>query len=550
MTITAATRLPTETPIVTGRLDADRSVPRVAWLIAAAAGFAVLVAVLYSASVQAGIADSDGATVVLQGQSMSAGHLTLHGWAMSLDSFWTVDALFYTLTVLVTGVQSSLPYLVPALIAAVVVVVGALLARDVRRGAPGVAAAATVVALLGLPSYVLSIFLLKGPWHIGTALWCLVAFAGLRRGRFGWGWVVAVVFLALGLLGDFQIVVLGLAPALAAGVVAMLRTRTWREGMPAASAPFGALLLAGVLRSLALIIGTFTIGAGNGTASRPQMRTNVGHVVTWSAHMFGVGVGPGLAQSPAPTALETVHALGLIAVIAGVVVATSGLIRGAVTGRPGPRDSTDGWRIDDLLVFAWFADMALFVVIAVSDDRSYSRYLTAAVIFGAVLAGRLVGRLAANVDSARLRRAGAVVGIAAIGAFAAALAINVTGPRPYRPYAGVGRFLAANQLHNGIGDYWSASVITVATNDVVKVRPVTADPSGRVVRYQKQSTDEWYARQQFEFLVFDAAKPWDGVDATSATRTFGPPAHTYRTGTYRVLVWSHPISVSENGFAP
>jgi hypothetical protein len=42
-------------------------------------------------------------TVVLEGQSTSAGHLTVHGWALSLDSFWTVDVLFNALVVLVAG---------------------------------------------------------------------------------------------------------------------------------------------------------------------------------------------------------------------------------------------------------------------------------------------------------------------------------------------------------------------------------------------------------------------------------------------------------------
>jgi hypothetical protein len=549
MRVAETRRVPAGVPAVAGVPTSVRRLPRLARLAAGVAGAAVLVAVLYLASVSSRIADSDAATIVLQGQSMSSGHLTLHGWALSFDSFWTVDALFYTVAVLVAGVMSSLPFLVPSVIAAVVIIVGALLARDGRGGAAGVAAAATVVVLLGMPSYVLSIFFLHGPWHIGTALWCLIAFAGLRRGRFGWGWFVAVVFFAFGLLGDFQIAVMGMFPALAAGLVAMPRTRDWRQGVPSVSAPIAALLLAGALRSLALIVGTFTIGAGNGTASLTQMRTNVVHAATWGAHMFGVGIGPGIGPSPAPAALETVHIVGLLAVVAGVAVATFGLVHGAVTGR-GDHDATAGWRIDDFLLFGVFADLAMFVGLSVTDDRSYSRYLTAAVIFGVVLAGRLVGRLAARFDSPRFRRRGTLVGVAVIGSFAAALALNISGPRPTKPYAPLGQFLMAHELHTGIGDYWSASLTTVATNDAVTVRPVIADPAGRVVRYRKQSTEAWYAGKPFEFLVFDTAKPWGGVDSSTAIRTFGPPVHTYVAGSYRVLVWSHPITVSGTGFAP
>jgi len=524
-------------------------VPAFAGLVAVAALVAVLVGLLFMASVHATASDSDGATVVLQGQSISAGHLTLHGWALSLDSFWTVDALFYALSVLAAGVQSSLPYFVPAVIAATVVVVGALMAREGRRGVAAIAAAATVVALLGLPNHVLSIFLLRGPWHVGTALWCLIAFAGLRRGRMGWGWIAAVVFFSMGILGDFQMIAIGMAPAFAAGVAAMARTRNWRQGLPTASAPIAALLLAGAVRRLALTAGTFTIGRANARASSRQMRTNLTHMITWGAHSLGVGTGPGLGGSAAPAPLEAVHVIGLAAVLGGVGFAAFGLVRGVVTGRPAQHDTAHSWRLDDLLLLACLADLALFVVISISDSRAYARYLTAAVIFGVILAGRLVGRLVAAADSPRPRLAGAIVGVAAISAFAASFALNVTSPRPYREYVQLGRFLEAHQLHNGIGDYWSASSTTVATNDLVKVRPVATDPSGRVVRYQKQSAASWYAGQPFEFLVFDTAKPWGGVNLDTATATFGPPIHTYPVGTYQVLVWSPPLSVSPAGFA-
>ena len=171
-----------------------------AWSFSATAvgGFLVLVAILYVSARHAFAGDSDGATVVLQGQAMGSGNLTLHGWALSLDSFWTVDAVVYMLVELVTGVRGMLLFLVPAMIAACVVVVGVLLARDGRRGIAGVAAATTVVVVLGLPSHVLANVFLRGPLHVGTALLCLCAFAGLRSGRFGWGWVAAVLCLAAG----------------------------------------------------------------------------------------------------------------------------------------------------------------------------------------------------------------------------------------------------------------------------------------------------------------------------------------------------------------
>jgi hypothetical protein len=40
-------------------------------------------------------------------------------------------------------------------------------------------------------------------------MWALLVFWGLRRGRFGWGWVLAVVLFAAGMTGDLMIVAYG-----------------------------------------------------------------------------------------------------------------------------------------------------------------------------------------------------------------------------------------------------------------------------------------------------------------------------------------------------
>jgi hypothetical protein len=525
-----------------------RGARRLGFLAAAVVGFGALIALLYTVSLHAFAATSDGATVVLEGQAMTAGHVLLHGWSLSLDSFWSVDALFYWVTELATGVRPMLLHFVPSIIAALVILVGALLARSGHSGPAAWAAALTVVTLLAFPSHTLAVFFLQGPLHVGTALWCLIAFAGLRSGRFGRGWVVAVVLLAAGALGDAQIIVLGMVPAFVAGLVAMGRTRQWRAGIPAVSAAVAALFLAGVLRKIAEAVGAFTVDTNHPRASSGQVVTNLKDLATWGANMLGVGHGT-LGNGNVPAPFQVAHGVGLVVVVAAVATATVALVRGAVTGRTSAPDGAP-WRLDDLLVVAFFADLGVFVVLTSSSDAGYLRYLTAAVIFGSILAGRWVGHLTGVIASVPLRRAGAVAGLTVIAACAAGLGFNVTAARPGQPFAQLDRFLESHQLHHGIGDYWSASITTVATAGVVTVRPVITTPTGKVVRYQRQSALTWYENQSFEFLVFNSAKPWGGVDSTTATATFGPVARTYAVGPYRVLLWPHPLSVSGRGFAP
>ena len=97
---------------------------------------------------------------------MSMGHLALRGWDLSLDSFWTIDALFYALAVRIVGVHGELLTLVPSLIATAVVVRTrsrwSLRDRQAPRPA-GLAAAAVVVAILALPVRQSRLLLPPGP---------------------------------------------------------------------------------------------------------------------------------------------------------------------------------------------------------------------------------------------------------------------------------------------------------------------------------------------------------------------------------------------------
>jgi len=193
--------------------------------------------------------------------------------------------------------------------------------------------------------------------------------------------------------------------------------------------------------------------------------------------------------------------------------------------------------------------MVVFVVLSSSSAFEFDRYLTSSVIFASILAARLVGRLTANVDSYRLLACGSVVSLAVTASFATGLVVDVRTPEPPQPVTQLAHFLEAQRLDHGIGDYWSASITTVTTDGTVTVRPVTVDRSGRIVRYKRQSSATWYTGQSFTFLVYNTAVP-DAIDTSIASVTFGPPEHFYLFGTYRVLVWSHPIAISAAGFDP
>ncbi|MCW2540451.1 MAG: putative rane protein [Frankiales bacterium] len=514
---------------------------RVAVAALAVLGFLALVAILYAAGLHAFPGDSDGATAVLEGQSMSGGNFGLDGWWLSMDSFWTVDALFYTAAVPVLGVSRVLLYLVPAVIAALVIVLGAGLARGSSRGRAGVLAMGTTIALLALPNPVLAMFILRGPLHVGTMLWCLLAFAILQRARPRWGCVLAAVIFAAGILGDLQTVPLGIAPAVGAGVIAMLRRRSWRAGGPAIASAVGGLVLAYAVRKVAVAIGTFSIGRANERASGHQILQNIAHLPSWSAQIFGVGNGEN-GRAGVPVVLASLRIIGLLVVLVAIGWALTRTIRGMVRGL-----DDDGSRLDDLLLLACLGDLCFYLALTTtSTDPAYIRYLSPVVVFGAILAGRLVGRSLPRWSAhARTIRIAGVVAALVLASWVAGFAITASGATPPATSKDLIASLQSRGLTQGLGDYWSASITTVTSKDQIRVRPVIASQQdGQLIIYRRQASADWYRGQSFNFLVFDEAVPWGNVTTATATQTFGSPAESYRVGIYRVMVFSSPITVS------
>lgn len=508
----------------------------------AIAGAVLVVLAYYNLARRVVAGESDMATLVLEARSVLDGHPLLGGWRMLYDSFWTVEVPFYVVGVLIAGVTPVLMYVIPAVLAAGLLVAAALIAKQGRRGGPAIAAVATVIALIGLPSNAWAVLLLHAGWHVGTMLWCLIAFAALRGGRWGVGWWISVLFLTAGMLGDLQTLALGLGPVALAGLIASARTRRWLAGAPALSAALAGFAGWWVIHTAATAWGGYVTGGINVRATPDQLHTNVRQIPHWLPQVFGVGTST-WGDTGVPGVLSLFRYAALAAVVIAVVLALASILVGILTGNPGRPGTDPSWRVDDMLALACVADLVFYAYAAQTSDLGYLRYLAPFAVFGAVLTGRTTGRLAERLRPGGLRRGLVIAGVALIGVFGASFVISSV--QPVKPVTGaeLAAFLSERGLTNGVGTYWPASMTTVASGDEVTVRPVMTT-NGKIVRYDRQSTTDWYADQEFQFLVFDTANPWGGVDEKSATATFGSPDNIYRIGSYEVLTWSTPITVS------
>jgi hypothetical protein len=496
--------------------------------------------------------NSDGATVILQGKAVASGNLVLHGWTLSLDSWWTLDVVFYAIATALVGVRLVLLFAVPATIAALVVVVGVLMARRGRRGPAAAAGAITVVAILALPGHALASTFLASPIHVSTALYALIAFWWLRRNRFGWGWVLAVAFLAAGILGDLQMVAYGVVPALLAGLVAMLRRRSVRAGAAASMAAVCSVLLALVVREVVDLVGGFSLGKTNAMAPLRQMAINVADIPAGIGQLLGLGNAQ-YGSGGVPVGLQAVHAVAAALLLVCFVLALRGLFAGARRGTtaaepPGAAatDDPEPWRLDDLLVLAAFGPMFDFVTLSLSST-GYLRYLTATTVFLTILAGRLVTRWWVADPDPVLRRRTVRVGAVAIACFVAACGVQLATPNPGSPVPDLVEFLEAHHLNTGAADFSVASLATVESDGRVTARPIVAAPDGKLEAYNKGEIPGWFAGVPFQFVVYPASNGANSASAVSlltATRTWGAPTRAYSVAGYEVLLWSHPIYVT------
>jgi hypothetical protein len=470
---------------------------------------------------------------VLEGAAIHHGNLTLNGWSFSLDSFWTVDALFYSVAVAIEGVQPFLLHLVPAILAALTILVAAFLSGKGLSSRGRAVALGTILVVLVLPSHALAFFFLQGPWHVGTVLYCLVAMAILRHNRFGWLWFVAVALLAAALLGDLQAFAIGVIPVFLAGAVASARCRSIGAGVWTAVAAPTAIVLAILIRLVALAFGTFPILESRNTDSLRQFEANFSNFVNWSGALLGIHQGA-FGGPSIPRLVEAPRVLVVAAMLAAVLAALVGMLRGVARGSDSPSVGDWSWRTDDLLLLGFVGSVGVFGLLTLSDDVSYARYLDAVVIFGTILTARFLARCAAQIPIAAFASA-AALGVLTIATSAVTVGVDVAAAAPPSPTAPLETFLLAHGL-------------TVDTKGKVRIRPVVANLSGTIVAYGRNSTTKWYRGKTFSFVVFDQ-QPFGNVDATNIAKTFGSPANSYAVGQYTVDVWSHPLTLGPTSFS-
>jgi len=468
---------------------------------------------------------SDNAALILEASSFLHGNLLLRGWSLAPDTFWTIDIPINALLMAIRGFTPSLMYNAPALIYALVVVVSLALVKNTGTLKDKLPNLIVSLLIIGIPSPMLTYLASHNPSHIGTILYFLVALFAMERIKPNrLRCLVVFAILTLAYIGDPFALYIFLAPLLIFLCVRWYHgTRKLDDLFLIAStiAVIPATQL--VLLAVKLLGGFYSYPANTTFATFTDLSKNISLTVQGVLSLFGVDFfGQSIASRGAIESLVRIPLLVLVAYFSYRTV--KGFINRSV--------KYDA--ISEILSLSIVFDVLSYIFSDNTINIMTARYLFPVVVFGAIIVGRqLVIR-----DTSRANY------LILIGLFGVTclffLAPRITAPIGSSPTAQVESWLLSHGYKYGYGAYWEASIITVETSDVVRVRPVVTDGSGKIVPFNWLSDQSWYS-EPANFLVYDTSG-YGGVNMSSAVRTFGSPSQVVKIGDYTILTWKNPYS--------
>jgi len=511
-----------------GGISADA--PRGRWQsgIAVALAAATLVVFVNALCVAQRLAQtSDSANGFVIGHAIAGGNILLSGWHFPLDDYYFTDALPYAVLEWLLGPRPFLLVLVPSLTYAFFLLAALLACRGRGRTfAANLAGGATITLLLGAPPWIGSWNpVLMSDMHAATVLAAfivLVLCARIATSELASGAIMLIPVIAcLTVASDPFALVFAFGPALAILAIEAIRRRDSRGARLAFM-----LLAAGTCAGLVLPwavaqMGGFTIENDVLTRFVPLalLARNLIAVLAGTLTLFGTNLsasGAGFGN----LLLAAMRGIGLIL----AAVAVLRVIWRAFMSR--------GTDLLDRLLCAGI----LTVLVACTSSAQFAkgitpqtlwaggppmRFLVPAWLFSAALAGRQMQEILSTIGSARIRNA-------APAALALCAAILVSGgywlsglnARPpwiaSNPPTAVARWLMQHHLFQGVGEYWSANLVTAMSGNAVQVRSVVPN-SDHLVPYVWVEDARWYARSP-QFVIWQdhnkTGITWEQIRAT------------------------------------
>jgi hypothetical protein len=475
---------------------------------------------------------------------MLHGNVLLHGWWLSDVSFYTTELPEYVLVELVRGLNQDVVHVAAATTYTLVLLLAALLAKGSATGRAGLVRVLITVGVMIAPQLASGVkVFISSPDHIGTSVPVLAAFLILDRiPQRRYVPVLVSVLLGWAAVADALALFIGVLPVALVCLVRVGRgvttERRWRPqwyylalGLGSLAAGAAAeLALHGIRAAGGFVVQSPTIQLVHHLGALPHTANITGQGLLLLAGADFLGRTPGLG-----TAVLYLHLVGVIVIGLGVLVAVRRFWR-------------DLGFVDQILVTAVAVNLASYVFSTQAGSIQTTREIAAVLPIGAVLAGRMLA------DRVLARRYAAAALLVVLACYLGGLGYELAQPPAPAQNHQLTSWLADHHLSSGLSGYWEANVVTLTSSDRIRVRQLT-EAGPRLVPYDWNSDAAWYnaRRQTANFVVLDpGTAEYPGFTDTEAVlRTFGLPAHTYRVGAYRILVWKKNLlrDLPRNGSA-
>jgi hypothetical protein len=166
---------------------------------------------------------------------------------------------------------------------------------------------------------------------------------------------------------------------------------------------------------------------------------------------------------------------------------------------------------------------AAFLLSDIALSKASARYLTPAAVYGLILALRNIpGAVSKYYERISFKIIGAII----IVVYASSFIYAALTPIPKSQFRPLAYWLEKHDLKYGYGSYFDSGIITLMSDNKIKVRQVVSGMNGKIVQYKWVSNKNWYKKNAV-FVIYSEHFIYGGINKYSVISTFGKPSKVY-----------------------
>ncbi|GAA3402987.1 hypothetical protein ACFFNY_05615 [Paenibacillus hodogayensis] len=455
--------------------------------------------------------NSDGANSVLQAKDMLEGNIFLREWYLSTGAYISTDLLIYSLMIPIVGFSTNVIYVSSALLYGLLVVISVWISaksgeKFSYRGA------IVTFSILAVPNLFLSNMVFSGPMHISSLVYCLI-------GLFVWEHAHNIYIKYGSLFFSTTIVLISdpfaiwffVLPFSLACLYRIFRDRHEIYSLLT-------VIMSYVLSKIVLIVIDLSIPSV-GTIrflEIEELKKNLGLALKGILELYGANfTGKPMSVS---TLIIIIHLFTFI-LICWVCYRAVRAINMKVS------------TFELFLILAVCLNVIEYVGSNMPIDLATTRYIIPGFVFFSIYLGKYA------LNRLEDKKITAVLFILLAFYFVTTLQ-KVEYKKPVAFHAEVTEFLRGKGLKYGYGSYWNSSIITLESDEEVRVRPIVNEKD--ITPYPWLSKSSWY-NDKANFVVFDSSN-WGNINQDVLIRKFGEPENIYQIKDFTILTWNKDIS--------